>query len=337
MVIKPILRVLCRFMNHCPKKDELMTDLFSNPFSKISAHHRPIGDAAKYGSATDPLTVALRLNGSANLNAGQGFAGGFVTVIKNASTNAIKTVKWDGTAGGAGLPVTLKLPALPNSTSGDRTVIVFDIAGSGNVYEFYHFNWNSGSPKAGNVHIFSPKAVGHPTTANPARVGVSASGSSVLMGLVRGAELVNGVPIQHLIHCSMANQTTSTHQMLSKTHVWPCFYIDGYCTKGSGCGGKIAYGQLYAIQPGTPVPSGLTELGRRIFNQLRDYGLRPIDGAGNNVHNRGDQVVTATQRNDWNASLSKLWPLLRPVLNDAESQNASGGGNPIAVNTAWDA
>lgn len=300
-----------------------IADLFAHPFNTISAQNRQMGNGATFGASNHALSVALQLNGGPNINAGQGFAGGFTVVVLNASGDSSKNVTYNNDGvGGAGLPVTLKLPTITTNASGDRVVVVFDTA-SNNVYEFYHFSWNSGSPTAGNVHIFDPAGIGHPTSGDNSRVGVSASGCSILVGLIRGTELTSGA-INHIMHATLANQ--SANQQLDDSHVWPAFYVDGYCDGTTKCIGAISNGQLFAIPPTVSKSGlGLSDMGGRLFDQLQNYGLRPIDGAANNSHTRGDQIVTSNQRTEFISQMGILWPLLRPVLNDAEGQTKSGG------------
>lgn len=314
-------------------------NLMRNPFNHLSAHHRPIGTGAVYSSSSDPRIVMLgRINGG-TLN-GNNHSGN--NVFMNSASDPLKTITHNPSDPGAGygpLPITVRTPMIRNpyptgdESTGDRVVTLFDTTQNPwMILEFYKFMWNNGDPMTYGLRTYPANGSNNCTIGGP-RFGNSASGLNCIWGEVRGAEIASGKPFYHTQQLTL--QHTPFDAWALKV-VWPAGHTDKITDWKFD--GPIAYGQLFAIPPDTPRPAGLSDLGNRLFNQFRDYGIRSIDG-GPTWRVRCDQDTTTAMKEEYNAQFDPgpLKGLLRVVLNDAENQTASGGGSPLSINSAFDA
>jgi hypothetical protein len=128
--------------------------------------------------------------------------------------------------------------------------------------------------------------------------------------------------------------------MLSKEVVWPATTRDRSAGDPKQNLGHIPYGALLAIptvaKGGPDLDTlGLSEPGKRVAEALRGYGAYVVDGA-RGVAMRADQFVNPTVHNQLKADLAKVYKYIRLVKNNAKDQTASGGGDPIAPNSAFD-
>lgn len=317
-------------------------NLFLNPFTWKSAIHRPIGCDAIYGDENHPMTRAILAQSFGNVNAGEPFGKSmFEATTADPPMNVDKACD-----GGAGeLPFTSRIPALARLIEGpcgtDGVIAVYDpVTRIGS--EIRSYAWNGGNPRGSSGFQNLWTGLGHPEIGAP-RVGSSASGTTTVFGIIRGHEV--NTPGYHIEHISQLTFDRFGRDALLKDQaVWPAVSTDGSCGGGHyedgvpDCSGPIPYGQLLAIPRDVNLDAlGLSEPGRRLADALQRYGARPNDGTGHGVNMRADQYVTDPVRNQLKDDMKKLFHLLRPVLNDAPGQTASGGGNPMAPNCAFDA
>jgi len=317
-------------------------DLFNNPYSWVSAHHRPMGTDAEYASSSHAMSVAFRAVNTGNINCDNGWG---TNVYVNSSSDPLRDVTWNGVGTGGGLPlINIRTPFMRNPESGSETtdsqIILYNAAGDGLFYEFYRWQWNNGAPKASFVTKWDGRGPGHE---NGKWMGTSTSGITGLVGLNRGHELnpINPAPIQHVMQC--ARQSIASPQQMGKGIVWPASFRDGFCSQAQYCTGAIPYGQLFAIPTDTDInqlrtPGGVLFNARQkaVAAQTRDYGVYCIDN-GDGAPTRCDQYLNAAARIDLKNALLTLFPLCVAILNSVEGQIASGGGFPIAPNSAFDA
>lgn len=295
----------------------------ANPFNANSPQHRPIGTGAVYTAIAQSLA---RIAG-AGLNSDNG---GGTNVYTIAPSDPVRTVTSDGSVGGTtGLPVNVQVPqsAAIGGAVNDRTIIFFDP----NTYlchQFYHWGTSVVTPTAGRYVVWDVRGLG-------LNVGTSASKKAALLGLNRTAEIDGTGPIRHAQEVT-ANRFSTT-AVLSRDLMWPAFGRDSSADEGTNNQGELPYGALLAVPTvakGGPDKStlGLTTLGGRLFDQVRDFGVYVMDGTSStNLVFRADQGMSAGLQTEFKAEMAKIIPHLKWISNNAENQTASGGGTPIAT------
>jgi hypothetical protein len=308
------------------------TNTFLNPFTKESAHHRPIGSGAVYAGRNHPTTKALLQVGFANINADNGWGN---NVYQSKTSDPWKTVQRVGPyPGQLPFPFTLRVPVGANNhDTSDAQILVVE-PNTINAHEFYRWRWNGGNPTASFRTTWKTNGLGHGS-----RMGASASGLPALFGLIRGHEVnVPGYKMQHVFTVALPHKFKGCRvDMFDNRAVWPATSIDTFCVNNpSLCPGPIPYGALLALPPSANVAGlGLSEPGKRMAEALRNYGAYTVDSSDCPTM-RADQYVTPANVNAIRSDMRKLYPLLQMVLNNEKDQTASGGGTPRAENCAFD-
>jgi hypothetical protein len=305
-------------------------DIFLNPFSKDSAHHRPIGSGAVFAGSDHPSTLDLKKSGFGNLNSDNGYG---INVYKSGAGEPARTVTHGGPYPDSDFPVTLHVPVgADNHGTTDATVVVHDTT-TGKTHEFYYWRWSGGHPTAAIHHQWDIREEGH----SGSRTGASASGVAGLFGLLRGFETnTPGCAIQHVLQLSLPSRPDHVAQMLSKEVVWPATSADTGAASPGRNNGHIPYGGLLALPPSVDIDGlRLSEPGRRVAEALQNYGAYVVDESEIPTL-RGDQDISGPIQRQLIADMQKIWPQLRLVLNNAPDGVASGGGLPCAENAAFD-
>ncbi len=185
----------------------------------------------------------------------------------------------------------------------DGAVLVIDGTTVYNLWQFDRTSDTSATASAfGEADVVS--GTGWGTKSPFLGAGIHATGSSELAGLIVQAETDAG-EIQHALGLSVGgnlNGQGSTGDAISG---------DGPATNGI-----IVEGELVAIAPTTPMPSGLSPLGQKVFRALQKYGAFDVDttdcctinvGAQQNAYDQGTmdalnsdmpQVLTLLQKVD---------------------------------------
>lgn len=315
-------------------------DTFLNPFSKESAHHRPIGTDAEYTGDNDPATQAIQKTGFGNINSNNGWG---VNVYKAEDSDPEKTVSietfgWvkDANLGGDGLPVTIKIPqGADNAGKTDSVVVIVD---GTTAHQFYQWRWNDGSPTAARHMTWKTDELGYDPNGKE-RLGTSASGVAGMFGLLRGYELnTPGCKINHTIQMAMSHNFKGCKvSQLGNEFVWPAVSTDRYCKDSPElCDGPIPYGGLLALPRTVNLDDlKLSEPGQRLAESLRDYGAYALDGTDCTIL-RADQDLNEDVRKQLNEDMQKLWTRLRMITNNKKEDEVAGGGEPCAENTAFD-
>lgn len=307
-------------------------DLFLNPFTYRSAHHRPIGSGAVYAPDSEPTTQGwLLASGSWRVNSNNGWGRNvFLTTEADPET----LISWSGDFGGTGLPTQMRVTAgAANGRVSDSIVILVN---GDTAQEFYRWWDNNGAPTAAIRRDWSLRDTGHGSSPWQL-VGVSASGQAGLFGLLRGFEInTPGQRIEHVLTSAIPPTLLSA----SGEILWPATGYDG-CVKRGCTSGTIPYGALFAVPPperGGPdlAALGLSEPGLRLAEALRDYGTY-VQDKGANLTMPADQQVAPALIPTLNHDLNIVQPYLRMVTNNTRGQETSGGGSPRAPNCAFDA
>jgi len=363
--------------------DPRSADWFYNPFSKDSAHHRSIGTGAIYSAADDPATRDFQQGSAFNINVGSKPWGCGIWEAK--PDDPLFTVSYGGIDDGgrpSEFPVKCSLPldmvmvqARNASGNFDGVLVVYDRAAD-TIHHFRQFNWHTGTPTpsakptAGSHKTWSIRGAGHHAQLGEA-VGTSASGVAAMFGILRGWEVkAKGHPIGHALQ--MVLPRTPNHMqgkiLLGREVWWPAVSMDGSAyTNPQHNTGRVPYGSLWAIPPvekGGPdlAQLGLSEMGLRLAECLRDYGAYAVDGGGATAL-RADQDFDETLAKELKAETAKFYKYLRLVTNSVPEQGKvkfnvrdtrtaatggrqrelvpgqfpAGGGTPRAPNTAIDA
>ncbi len=316
-----------------PSKCSLTNFGYYKPFSRKSAHYRPIGSSAQYGNDQHPETIDWKKRSNLNLNTGGLFGTAFLEVTGGERRFDILCSRH---ASCKNLPLrdfpmpNLDKAGLPDTWQGRLRDNVLVIKYGQNLYEFYHFQFHDGRPTAAILHIYPINGMGHGRSAGE-RVGSSASGISMAMGALRKWETHEpSQEIQHVIQVGL--NATANPQQLSRQFLLPATSVDSFARLPQNNNGSIPYGRIFALPPSVNIEGlGLTERGKRLARALRNYGFMAVDNGGGI---RSDQDWDPAVINELKQALTKLVPLLRPVLNSTwkEGDRATGGGAPIANN-----
>ncbi|MFF0904010.1 UNVERIFIED_CONTAM: hypothetical protein RF653_10080 [Kocuria sp. CPCC 205316] len=147
--------------------------------------------------------------------------------------------------------------------------------------------------------------------------GARASGTSLVMGIIRKAEIAS-LNIPHTLTLGLPNTVLQTG------FVWPARSQDG--DGATAYTGTVPMGSLFAIPPSVDLSLlTLTPEGAALATALQDYGahvMRRADTAALYAEVASDDAATLRMRSDWQAT---LFPLVRAVTNNS-SANVSGGG-----------
>ncbi|OPY96570.1 hypothetical protein A5906_04835 [Bradyrhizobium sacchari] len=180
-------------------------------------------------------------------------------------------------------------------------------------YNFWRWNWTSNTTATaqayGEANVVTGTGWGAlrtPTAENNwssvLGAGVSADGSSELGGLLVKAQTDTGT-INHALQLAVDNS------LLAPGYVAPAIGTDGYTA-----GAPLQEGQLLAIAPGTPMPSGLSPLGQEVFRALQQYGAYITERGGGQTALRIQQnAYDATTISALDADVNKLLPMLKLV------------------------
>ncbi len=322
-------------------------DSFLNPFSKKSAHHRPIGTGAQYAGKTHASTNSwLKNRNGITINVGAPWG---VSVTATDGSDPMRTVgavslKCDKAQG---LPKTIRMPRegfvtpvkLNSGGCTDGVVVLYDRV-QRVPHQLRQYNWNKGKPVAGQYKTWSISGLGHGTKRGE-RLGTSASGVAALFGVLRGDEINNPAKkVEHALQMILPSRPSNCAMMMGREIVLPATSGDGYMYNSGYNLGNIPYGALMALPPpgkGGPDISklGLSARGKRLAEAVRDYGIYAVD-TGACAALRADQYVQNT--GELKTALSKIYPHIRRVLNNnVLGTTTAGGGGGIAPNCANDA
>lgn len=262
---------------------------------------------------------------------------------------------------------------------------------------FFSLDWDpdfgpAGGFLCGFVRTFSLKGVGHgaPTRSDTQDLGSSATRIRQPPGWILREEDCRLLrPMRYVIHATATRRSNNTSQLtanhiLGRSRIWPAAGVDSNAGDDTGSGGlpnnqgDIPYGTLLTIRRmdwglRNSASLGLTALGKLLFDQLRFYGLRVMDGNAVFIGSGATQgsclqvrisggpasngyLWANTLRADVNAEYAKMTELLWPVMNTrdygAETELHtdgfwySAGGGPVdgkpsttteCINTAFDA
>jgi hypothetical protein len=179
----------------------------------------------------------------------------------------------------------------------------------GTVYNFWQFNRTSATTATavsyGEANVVTDTGWGKPggAASAPLGAGTTAVGANLLDEVVVQAQTDTGA-INHALGLYIGND------MLAPGYVAPAIGDDGTTRRA-----PLLEGELLAIPPGTPMPSGLSPLGQEVFTALQQYGGYITDRGGSvNSGVRFQQnAYDSTTMNAVSADMSTIFHLLKVV------------------------
>ena len=198
--------------------------------------------------------------------------------------------------------VSVHMPAAANGaagTDGELIVIDGDVA-----YNFWQFNRTSATSATaasfGAENVVTGDGWGSKSPFLSA--GITAVGASELGGLLVKAETDDG-SIDHALQLVVDFKSCQSG-----------FTGSAIAGDGSSSTGIVKEGQLLAIAPGTPMPSGLSALGQEVFTAMQKYGAYVVDVAGGatNIRAQANAYDDATITALWH-DMGNITPLLQAV------------------------
>jgi hypothetical protein len=271
-----------------------MVSLATNPFSPTSSWNTPVGSNASY--------TELNWPGSTGYNYSVNWDAYSPAVYDASSTDPVVQVSVPGGWGYPGGTISVQMPLAANGAAGtDGELLVVD---GDTVHNFWQFNRTSATTATassyGDTNVMT--GTGWGTQSPFLSAGTTAVGSSELGGLLVKAETDTG-QINHALQL-----------VVDSSLVKSGFTGNAIAGDGGSSSGIVQEGDHLAIPPGTPVPSGLSPLGQKVFRAYQKFGAFVVDVAGGVTNLRAqanayNEHTIARLRSD----TVKLTPLLERV------------------------
>jgi hypothetical protein len=182
------------------------------------------------------------------------------------------------------------------------------------------FGWQTGNPAKDRTDLYGDGRLGSH----------GASHLSGLGGAIRPGELSGGAPLQHALDLLVWGKHLA---WAGDGYRWPAAAADSYASSSYlGANPELQMGSLLAIPPGTtPEQLGITsDVGRRLFAAMQDYGGYVTDEAGWDAHYfTVDQAAVGTFA--WGpaekADMNRIMDAAHVVANNSPT-SIGGGGSP---------
>lgn len=273
-------------------------NLSSDPFSSASAWNQQVPTGATYTPLNWPTSTGY--------NYAVTWSHDSPPVYVASSSDPVVQISVPASWGWPGGTVSVHIPAGATGAPGgvgeqnpDAPIIVID---GDTVYNFWRFDRTSNTTATAQAYGEANVVTGTGWGTSSQGAGIVAAGASELGGLLVQAQTDTGT-IDHAL------QLAINSSLLKPGYVAPAVGSDG-----SNPNGSVQEGQLLAIPPGTPMPSGLSPLGQEVFHALQQYGAYVTD-------NGTDQTALRAQANGYSAAtmsalqvdLNSVLPLLEVV------------------------
>ncbi|MDE2468540.1 MAG: hypothetical protein KGL35_07310 [Bradyrhizobium sp.] len=282
-------------------------NLATSPFSSTSSWNTPVNSGATYTQLNWPTSTGY--NYSVNYDQYS------PAVYEASSTDPVVQVSVPDSWGRPAGTISVQMPADANGASGTDGELV--VVSGNNVYNFWQFNRTSATTATASAYGETniETGTGWGTSSPFSNAGTTASGASELAGLLVQAQTDTGT-INHALQLVVDGSLVKSG-----------FTGNAIAGDGSSSSGMVQEGELLAIPPGTPMPSGLTPLGQEVFRALQQYGAYVVDNSGN-----GGATELRAQANAYSdATINPLWqemgsilPLLEKVTGGTPSSTPSG-------------
>jgi hypothetical protein len=266
--------------------------LGQRPFSPSSSWNTPIAASAAYTKLNWPAPNAY--------NYGVAWKSYSPSVRQGLPSDPLVSVTYPPGWGYAGGHVQVRMPLEASGAAGtDGELLLIE---SGVVHNFWQL-------KRQGVHVAAAQSYGAANLLKDSGwgsrsrgAGITAAGSSQLAGLLVQAETNRG-EIAHALQISI-------ERSLAK----PGHSGEAIASDGTNPNGIVQEGDRLAIPPKTPMPSGLSPLGRKVFRAYQKFGAFVVDVAGGVTNLRAQanaydaHTIARLQRD-----VVKLTPLLERV------------------------
>jgi len=305
-VASALVRYQTRDASNHHERIGMSFNLSSTPFSSASAWNLQVPTGATYTAVNWPTSTGW--------NYGTGW--GAVPVYVASSSDPVVQVSVPASWGWPGGTVSVHVPTGATGGGGtDAPVVIVD----GDIaYNFWRFNRTSNTTATAQSYGEANVATGTGWGTSSQGAGITAAGASELGGLLVQAQTNTGT-IDHALQLAVDSS------LLKPGYIAPAISTDG-----SNSNGTLQEGQLLAIAPGTPMPSGLSPLGQEVFRALQQYGAYVIDSGGTQTAIRTQaNAYDATTMNALRLDVNSFLPLLQAVSGgtptSSSSTSASGG------------
>ena len=235
-----------------------------------------------------------------------------IPIVHSAAGDPLVAVTVPGTWGWPAGTLHLHIPAGVTGAAGtDASIVVVSDNIAYNFWIFARTDATHASAQAyAEANTVTDSGWG---TASPFRgAGIRAAGSSGLAGIITSGDLASGNLIHHALSVSLLG-----------TEIRSGFVAPAIADDGGGYSGTIPMGSRLGIPAGTPMPAGLSPIGRTIWNTLITYGAFVVDQHGGNspmmLTADPDSIPTSTidpLRIFWNGApsdLDRIMPAVRVV------------------------
>jgi hypothetical protein len=292
-----------------------MVSLQNPPFSASSSWNTPVSSNATY--------TALKWPSSTGYNYTVSWDTYSPAVYVASSSDPVIQVSYPAGWGYPAGTVSIHIPAsaiAAAGSDGEMVVIDGDVA-----YSFWQFT-RTGSSTASVGSFGSENVVtgdGWGTKSPFLAAGTTAVGSSLLGGLLVKAETADG-SIDHALQLVVDSKLVKSG-----------FIGNAIAGDGSSASGIVQEGQLLAISPDTPMPSGLSQLGQEVFAALQKYGAYVVDtgGGATSIRAQANDFDTATMTALWH-DMGSIAPLLEAVSGGTSSTGSTSSGSSGSTSSA---
>jgi len=264
------------------------------PFAATSTWNTPIATGAKYTPLGWPAYTGY--------NFGVAWDAYSPSVYIAGPNDPVVAVSYPPGWGYPGGTLNIRMPLAANGaagTDGELVVIADNV-----VHNFWQFSRTSATTATAQSYGASNAltGAGWGTTSPFLGAGITAAGASEFAGLLVQAETDQG-EINHAL------QIAADYAITSSGFTGQAIAGDGGATNG-----LFQEGAHLAIPPSTPMPSGLSPLGQKVFRAYVKYGAYVIDVAGGTTNLRAQaNGYDAATINALYTDLGKLTPMLQAV------------------------
>ncbi|WP_353184208.1 hypothetical protein [Bosea sp. (in: a-proteobacteria)] len=272
------------------------------PPAGFTLGERPFAAAASWNTPLAASAVLERLDWPADALFGVAWSSYSPAIRVSAASDPLVSVAYPASWGRPPGHLAIRIPADADGARGsDGELLVID---GGTVHNFWQFRRLNPAEATAQAYAAADLVGGDGWgRASPfLGAGITAVGASQLAGLLVQAETDRG-EIAHALQIA-----------IDAAYAKPGYTGAAIGGDGLNPAGLVQEGERLAIPAATPMPDGLSPLGRKVFRAYRRYGAFVVDVAGGVTNLRAqanayDEATIAALRRD----LPRISPLLRRV------------------------
>lgn len=192
-----------------------------------------------------------------------------IPVVRGSAGDPLVAVSVPASWGWPAGTLTLHVPVGVTGATGTDGALA--VVSDGVAYDFWQFQRADATHASAAAYAEASTATGTGFgTAHPfLGAGIRAAGSSTLAGLLTGTDVTGPAEIRHALAVSLLGSELRSD-----------FVPPAIANEGPGDTGTIPMGSRLGIPAGTPMPTGLSPLGQRIWRALVTYGAFVVDQHG---------------------------------------------------------